>query len=792
MPKQSSITNSITFHPSGYDSSHSSYSSISSSYPITNAYDSASSTNYAYITCNTGSYASTYVSFTFDVSNVPSEATIDSVECTAKVRVSSTSYISTAVLQLYNGGTAKGSSTNARTTTATEYNLTPGTWTRSELDNIEVRYTGTRGSSNNTRAAYIYFYGADLVINYSVDGILYTVTATSTVQEVTVSPATQDILPNGTATVIINANDISDYNVTDNDVDIINELVRESNTQSGTLNTNLGEYTLVSGSFNSNATYFANIVGNGEDAATTSTSVYSSGSGTIAVFTYEMGMTVPSNAIINRVWCNVSAHAESTSNANEYMCAQLISGNTELSEEHNWKETGTTNTTYTLEATTLPTASQLASMKLQCRVGYYGGAINGATAYVQYEIPGTGYHYVYTITDIAADHVILVDLATAYIPPEEDPTYTYWPITISSINADTNPGTGTTRVIEGTNQTITITPTDPQLTLALDNGVDITSQLVGGVPNNTYTVTTPASADYGFNLNSSTGYYVSTNDGINKSASIARVNLDLESDCLVTFTYINYAEAGYDYGMFGKLDTQIAYDGLTASSGSSVPSDSTSNYQYICSSSSDNVNSTRTLTYEVSAGTHFIEVKYGKDDASNSGNDSLQWKVELEATSAGGEYTYTLTNITQKHSLIFVFGNVSYYFVTSTGTGCRLFPDGQQVKLEGQGYIINIVPDDIAYKVSITDNNVDKTSELARLDGVDKNNNAVVSYSYALTNITATHNLNIICEPSNELFWKSNGAWIKVTKIYYKENGDWREKDITFLSDQNLQNFVQG
>jgi len=115
---------------------------------------------------------------------------------------------------------------------------------------------------------------------------------------------------------------------------------------------------------------------------------------------------------------------------------------------------------------------------------------------------------------------------------------------------------------------------------------------------------------------------------------------------LVTFTYINYAEAGYDYGMFGKLDTQIAYDGLTASSGSSVPSDSTSNYQYICSSSSDNVNSTRTLTYEVSAGTHFIEVKYGKDDASNSGNDSLQWKVELEATSAGGEYTYTLTNIT--------------------------------------------------------------------------------------------------------------------------------------------------
>jgi hypothetical protein len=35
--------------------------------------------------------------------------------------------------------------------------------------------------------------------------------------------------------------------------------------------------------------------------------------------------------------------------------------------------------------------------------------------------------------------------------------------------------------------------------LALDNGVDITSQLVGGTPTNTYTVTTQVSgASYGF------------------------------------------------------------------------------------------------------------------------------------------------------------------------------------------------------------------------------------------------------------------------------------------------------
>ena len=128
-------------------------------------------------------------------------------------------------------------------------------------------------------------------------------------------------------------------------------------------------------------------------------------------------------------------------------------------------------------------------------------------------------------------------------------------------------------------------------------------------------------ASYGFNLNNNTGYYVSTNNGVNNSASVARLNLDFESDCLVTIQYINYAEANYDYGMFGKLDTEVATTGLTAGSNSSSPSDSTSNYQLAMASNSS---STQTITYEVPMGQHFIDIKYGKDDASDSGNDNLQ------------------------------------------------------------------------------------------------------------------------------------------------------------------------
>jgi len=51
---------------------------------------------------------------------------------------------------------------------------------------------------------------------------------------------------------------------------------------------------------------------------------------------------------------------------------------------------------------------------------------------------------------VAADHDIVLTHAGAFEPPEEDPQYTYYSLTVSSLNAVTNP-TSTTRVIAGTN-----------------------------------------------------------------------------------------------------------------------------------------------------------------------------------------------------------------------------------------------------------------------------------------------------------------------------------------------------
>lgn len=788
MSRQINVQETFTAVPSGYDSSHSSYSSVSSSYPISNGYDTASSSDYAYITCRTGSRATTYISYTFDTSAIPQEATIDSVACRARVRVSSTSYISSAHLQLYKGGTAKGSSTSARTTSASTYNLSTGSWTRDELDDIEIRYTATRGTSNTSYAAYLYFYGADLTIEYSIHGTAYTIGITSNVDSIEVEPSTQEIMSGGSASVKVYTNTLDDYVVTDNDEDVTQDLVRHEIPTGGTVSKVPSSYT-TSGSIN--GTRYQGTVGHGVDNPSSQSGNDYCNSGNSATIYYHFDFSdIPDDATITSMTVQAYGHMENSSQSSEIAELNVYHGTTAKGTTEAY--TSTSSHLVTINAGSWTVAELKDDARVGFTIGYYGGLTTGITWTVTYSMPSTGsdYYWEYTLDNITADHVIVVDNAGAIIPPEEDPSYNYYPVTISSINATTNPHNGTTRVQEGTSETITISPTDPKLTLALDNGVDITGQLVGGVPTNNYTVTEQVSgASYGFELNSSTGYYVSTNKGISKTASVARLNMDFESDCLVTITYINYAEENYDYGLFGKLDTEVATDGLTASQNGSTPSDSTSNYELArCSNSS----SPQTITYQVPSGEHFIDIKYGKDDASDANSDSLQWKVtSVEATSAGGDYTYTLSNINQKHSLVFIFGDVEYYFINSSTTDkVKLYPDGQTVKLKGQSYQIRIIPNDPSAKITMMDNNVDVTNSLVREETTDEKSGLIVNYTYKLTNISAEHNL-VIKASSGGIFIKVSGAWTKYSKVYLKADGRWQEANIEDIMSTSG-NYVKG
>ena len=791
MAQQVNINDSISVHPTSFDSTNSSYASANTSYPSGNGLTESSSTTYAQWNITTGSGAETYIYYKFDTSDIPSGATITSLSATAKCYINTTnsSRITTRTVQLCTGTTVKGSATTFSNST-TALTLTPGSsWTYNEVQNLGIRMYVKRGTSNTTSAYNIRFYGASVTINYSLTGMQYSLTATSEINGATITPITADVIQGGSQefTIELGSNALADIKLTDNGTDVTESLVQHLPPSGGTIERYPASYTVVSGSVN--GTRYQSTVGHSVANPSTQTgNDYSSSNGSTAVISYSFDFSdIPSNATITNVSIQAYGHLENASQSSERAELQAYTGSTAKGSSVSY--TSTSNQTVTISAGSW-TRAELQSAAVRFTIGYYGGLTTGITWSVTYTVPVSDPYYTYTLNNMAADHTLVIERAGAFEPPEEDPQYTYYSLTVSSLNAVTNP-TGTTRVVQGSNQTVTITPTDPQLTLALDNGVDVTSQLQGGVPSNTYTVTTKVTgASYGFNLNSSTGYYVSTNNGVSKSASVARLNMDFESDCLVTIQYINYAEASYDYGMFGKLDTSVATDGLTAGGSGSSPSDSTSNYQLAMATNSS---SAQTITYNVPAGEHFIDIKYGKDDASDSNNDTLQWKVlSVEATSAGGDYTYTLTNIQQKHSLIFIFGDVSYYFITSSTTGGRIFPDGQMVVLEGGDYDITIVPDNVEDAVTLTDNGNDRTNNLQRIDGYNKDNEPIVNYRYTLSSINATHNLVITSGSAIKLYIKQNDTWRQYSKVYQKVNGSWVE--ITNLSTffSTSANYVQG
>jgi hypothetical protein len=685
MSRPINVSETLTFIPSGINTSQSSYSTGSNN---ANAQTDTSSTTYSTITCNSGSGVASYVTYTFNITGIPSGATISSVSGKIKARVNNTTRIASAIAQFYANTTAKGDTANFRSTTSSPSPATisdAGNWTLAELQTARIRFTATRGTSQTSSSASMYIYGAELYITYSLQGTEYTVVASSLVQDINVSPASQNILGGNSAEIRIDGSSIDEITVTDNDTDITSSLVRHnsvSTTASGTFIPSSFDSTNsvydTTGGDNGNGIYSTNVIANGltDHNSTTRCALYSvQGSNQISKMYYNFDCSsIPANATITSVSCQVKCGSQGSSYYTSYV-VYLCSGTTNKTSSVSVTGSNSSPTTVTVSGGTW-TRADLNNIKILFQV--QRGTSNtttqstwsffGATLTVNYTVTAENpYYWTYSLNDLAADHVILIDNAGAYIPPEEDPQYTYYPLTISSINATTSPGSGTTRVIAGTNHTITITPSDPQLTLALDNGVDITSQLVGGAPTNTYTITTQVSgASYGFNLNNNTGYYVSTNTGQASSAAVARVNFNFETSCLVTIQYINYAEATYDYGIFGQVDTAL---GTTSTADSGA--------YHSCSASSDNTSSAQTLTYTIPSGTHYIDIKYRKDNYTDSNNDTLQWKIlSVEATDAGGDYTYTLNNIQAGHSLIFVFGNVSYYFITSSGTGCRLFPDG--------------------------------------------------------------------------------------------------------------------
>lgn len=415
----------IRLIPSTSAVSNSSYASISNA---SNMYSNTDSTTHGTFTHNRASTSNTYYGYLrgFNFGSVPENATVTGF--TIKIKASATGHTtstsSSYYMSLVNNTTQIGStSASGRlSTTVTTFTFSHGSLDWDTIkgygSNFGIRIPMRRASSNT--ADVVSVYGAEIEVTYTVPNPR-TITTTLT-GDGTISPSGSTTAYDGDEFVLtITPTDAdSEVTATKDGVDITDDLVvHYVPGETDTNNRVLGTYALVSGGFNgSGASYFQGLVGKGHTATQTTSNYYSSGSGTIAVFTYDISFNIPSNAVVTNLYVIVNGHAESTSNSSEYMCAQIISGNTALSEELNFKSVGTSNSNQTITADVMPTHDQVANLKLQCRLGYYGGAINGATCYIEYEIPTTEIdHYTYEF-EVSSDSEIDVVIGTIVVTGE--------------------------------------------------------------------------------------------------------------------------------------------------------------------------------------------------------------------------------------------------------------------------------------------------------------------------------------------------------------------------------------
>ena len=183
-----------------------------------------------------------------------------------------------------------------------------------------------------------------------------------------------------------------------------------------------------------------------------------------------------------------------------------------------------------------------------------------------------------------------------------------------------------------------------------DNGTDVTSQFTQRTDTGSYEVENVGI--YGFALNNN-NYYESQNKGVDKSAAVSRVHFYLPVAATITFTFINYAEESYDFGVFGNIDTALNTNYYAAGSSGATITDNS--YKLACNTSTYNKSSVQTLTYSMSAGEHYIDVKYSKDDASAANNDTLQFKVSITLNETEPTYYgYDITNIQGDHTILVI------------------------------------------------------------------------------------------------------------------------------------------
>lgn len=394
----------IRLVPSTYYLSSTSYLSVSNE---SNMYHNTDNTTYATVYNSRNQTSNYYIylrGFNFDA--IPSGAVINSFTIKLKGNYSG-GY--SQVMYLYDGtSTSYGASDTAFSSTVTTHTFNP-THTWEEIvasgSDFGIRINCRRNSKNT--AAYIYIYGAEILVDYTMP-TPRTIT-TSLSGDGTISPSGANTYYDGDEIelTITPTNKADEVTATKDGVDITSQLVAHGagNTVSSTpSNVNLTD--IQSGS--SYAEYCIGYSAENPSSSGTSSNMYASDLG-YADYTFDFS-SIPSNATIEEVSVRCYGHRESsTIDSTHVSNVAVLVGSTQRGSDVDFPSTS--NTMVTIDDVSL-TRAELSNVVLRHTVGYYGGLILGITFEVTYSIGSGIDHYTYTFT-VSADSTISVTIGAS-------------------------------------------------------------------------------------------------------------------------------------------------------------------------------------------------------------------------------------------------------------------------------------------------------------------------------------------------------------------------------------------
>lgn len=139
------------------------------------------------------------------------------------------------------------------------------------------------------------------------------------------------------------------------------------------------------------------------------------------------------------------------------------------------------------------------------------------------------------------------------------------------------------------------------------------------VVESSYTVTTVSGASNGFSYDSSSGYWVSTNAGVNDSYALCQVNINNPDAKQIRVYFIQETEVNYDFGYIGNPNTSLSL---------SYSEDSSSKIFYNCKGTYYYEGDEDYVTMGT-AKTGWFQIKYIKDYSQSEGQDRFKFRIEF-------------------------------------------------------------------------------------------------------------------------------------------------------------------